>query len=120
MSEEKTLIPHFDGYYDHWSEMMENLFRAKGLWGIVERGIGEPVNDSTLTENQRAPLDEVRIKDHQVKHYRFQALDKEVFKQILDRRSCKVIWDSMKKKFGGNQKVKKSICNALMREFELL
>ncbi|GAA0159622.1 transmembrane signal receptor [Lithospermum erythrorhizon] len=100
--------------------MMENLLRAKGLWGIVERGIGEPVDNAALTENQRALLDEVRTKDHQVKHYLFQALDREVFEQILDRRSSKIIWESMKKKFGGNQKVKKTTCNALRRDFELL
>ncbi|GAA0160582.1 hypothetical protein LIER_17103 [Lithospermum erythrorhizon] len=122
MSEDKTLtqIPHFDGHYDHWSEMMENLLRAKGLSGIIEKGIGEPVDNAALTEHQRALLDEVRTKAHQVKHYLFQALDREVFEKILDRRSSKIIWDSMKKKFGGNQRVMRTTCNALRREFNLL
>ena len=33
MSDDKTLtkILKFDGHYDHWSERMENLLRAKGL-----------------------------------------------------------------------------------------
>ncbi|GAA0166827.1 hypothetical protein LIER_21893 [Lithospermum erythrorhizon] len=122
MSEDKafTQVPHFDGHYAHWSEMIENLLRAKGLRGIVERVVGEPVDNSVLTDHQRALLDEVRTKDHQVKHYLFQALDREVFEQILDRRSSKIIWESMEKKFGGNQKVKKTNCNALRRKFELL
>ena len=43
MSEDKTLlkIPHFDGHYDYWSELMENLLSAKGLWGVVEIGFSE-------------------------------------------------------------------------------
>ncbi|GAA0154574.1 hypothetical protein LIER_12516 [Lithospermum erythrorhizon] len=122
MGDDKTLtkIPHFDGHYDHLSELMENLLRAKGLWGIVERGIGAPVEGGLLNDRQRELLEEARTQDHQVKHYLFQALDREVFEQILDRRSAKVVWDSMKKKFGGNQRVKKSNCNALRREFEVI
>ncbi|GAA0173161.1 transmembrane signal receptor [Lithospermum erythrorhizon] len=122
MADDKTLtkIPHFNGYYDHWSKLMENLLRAKGLWGIVERGIGEPVEGNLLTDRQRELLEEARTKDHQVKHYLFQALDREVFEQILDRSTAKVVWDSMKQKFGGNQKVKRSNCNALRREFEVI
>ena len=44
MSEDKTLtkIPHFDRHYDHWSELMENLLRAKGLWSVVKIGFSEP------------------------------------------------------------------------------
>ncbi|KAJ8761593.1 hypothetical protein K2173_004369 [Erythroxylum novogranatense] len=103
MSDDKTLmkIPHFDGHYDHWSELMENLLRAKGLWSLAQ-------------------LDDTRTKDYQVKHYLFQAIDRTVFEQILDRCTSKIVWDSMKRKFGGNQKVKKSLLNALRREFEVL
>ncbi|KAF2306765.1 hypothetical protein GH714_021230 [Hevea brasiliensis] len=122
MSEDKTLtkIPHFDGHYDHWSELMENLFRAKGLWSLVEIGFTEPIEGTILTEAQREQFDDARLKDHQVKHYLFQAIDRTVFKQILDRRTAKSVWDSLKRKFGGNLKVKKSLLNALRREFEVL
>ncbi|XP_057999374.1 uncharacterized protein LOC131178435 [Hevea brasiliensis] len=122
MSEDKTLtkIPHFDGHYDHWSELMENLLRAKGLWSLVEIGFTEPIEGTILTEAQREQFDDARLKDHQVKHYLFQAIDRTVFKQILDRRTAKSVWDSLKRKFGGNLKVKKSLLNALRREFEVL
>ena len=52
MSDEKisVKIPHFDGsHYDHWSELMENLLRAKGLWNLVETGIKEPNEGVVLT-----------------------------------------------------------------------
>ncbi|KAF2287248.1 hypothetical protein GH714_039440 [Hevea brasiliensis] len=75
MSDDKTLtkIPHFDGHYDHWSELMENLLRAKG----------QSLNRFWIAGQQK-------------------------------------VWDSLKKKFGGNLKVKKSLLNALRREFEVL
>ena len=122
MSEDKTLtkIPHFDGHYDHWSELMENLLRAKGLWSLVETGFAEPRGGAELTEEQQARLDDARTKDYQVKHYLFQAIDRTVFEQILDRRTAKIVWDSMKRKFGENTKVKKSLLNSLRREFEVL
>lgn len=105
MSDDKTLtkIPHFDGHYDHWSELMENLLRAKGLRNLVETGFEKPAEESVL------------IKDHQVKQYLYQAIDRNVFKQILDRSTSKIVWESLKKKFGGNEKVKKSLRNALRR-----
>ncbi|KAL8137788.1 hypothetical protein V2J09_003789 [Rumex salicifolius] len=31
-----TKIPHFDGHYDHWSEMMGNLLRASGRWNLIK------------------------------------------------------------------------------------
>ncbi|KAL6311949.1 hypothetical protein AAG906_037516 [Vitis piasezkii] len=36
-------IPYFDGYYDHWSMLMENFLRSKECWHVVSIGIKEPV-----------------------------------------------------------------------------
>ena len=68
MSEDKTLgkIPHFDGHYDHWSELMENLLRAKGLWSVVKIDFLEPEEGTMLTEAQKGHFDDARLKDHQV------------------------------------------------------
>lgn len=122
MGDDKTLtkIPHFDGHYDHWSELMENLLRAKGLWNMVAEGYAEAVEGVEVTAAQKKELEDLKMKDHQVKHYLFQAIDRTVFEQILDRRTSKVIWESMKRKFGGNDKVKRSLLNTLRREFEIL
>ncbi|PNX61389.1 retrovirus-related Pol polyprotein from transposon TNT 1-94, partial [Trifolium pratense] len=48
------------------------------------------------------------------------AIDRSVFEQILDRRTAKSVWDSLKRKYGGNDRVKKSMLNFLRREFEVL
>ncbi|KAL6127706.1 hypothetical protein ACLB2K_071069 [Fragaria x ananassa] len=68
MSEEKMKVPLFDGhYYDHWSELMENLLRSKGLWGLVENGFEEPTAGALLTEAHREQLEDARAKDYKVK-----------------------------------------------------
>ena len=99
---------------------MEYLLRAKGLWSVVEIGFSGQEEGTMLTEAQKGHLDDARLKDHQVKHYLFQAIDRTVFEQILGCCTAKIVWDSMKRKFGGNQKVKKSFLNALRGEFEIL
>lgn len=65
-------------------------------------------------------LDNAKTSDHKVKHYLYQSIDRVTFEQILDRRTSKIIWDSMKKKFGGNDRVKRSLLQKLRRDFELL
>ena len=99
---------------------MENLLRAKGLWSVVKIDLSELEEGTMLTEAQKGYLDDARLEDHQLKHYLFQTIDHTVFEQILDRHTAKIVWDSMNKKFGANQKVKKFLPNALRREFEIL
>ena len=87
MSNDKILskIPQFDGHYDHWSELMENLLHAKGLWSLVEEGYTEPTEGIKMTAAQKRNLDKFKMKDHQVMHYLFQAFDRIVFEQILEK-----------------------------------
>lgn len=122
MSDDKTLtkIPHFDDHYDHWSELMENLLRAKVLWSLVADGYTEIAAGAEATAVQQKDQEDLKMKDHHVKHFLFQAIDRTVFEQILDRRTSKIIWDSMRKKFGGNERVKRSLLNTLRRDFEVL
>lgn len=123
MSEDKSLtkIPHSDGvHYDHWGELMENFLRSKGLWSLIENGFEEPRTETGLTDVQLSLLDDTRTKDHKVKHYLYQAIDRVTFEQILDRHNSKVVWDSLKRKFGGNARVKRSLLQALRRDFEVL
>lgn len=113
-------LPQFDGHWDHWSEVMENFFRARGLWSLIENEFEERAATVVLSTEQRQQLDNDKTNDHKVKHYLYQSIDRVTFEQILDRKSSKIIWDSMKKKFGGNDRVKKSLLQKLRRDFELL
>jgi len=125
MSEEKGIfvqpsIPRFDGHYDHWSMLMENLLRSKEYWSLMETGYAEPEDGVTVTEAQQKRLDELKLKDLKVKNYLFQAIDRTILKIILQKDTAKRIWDSMKKKYEGNVRVKRSILQALRKEFETL
>ena len=82
---------------------MENFFRAKGVWSVVEIDFSELVEGTVLTEAQNAHLDDIRLKDHQ--DYLFQAIDRTFFEQILDCRTAKIVLDSMKRKHNSSQKL---------------
>ncbi|RDX88110.1 hypothetical protein CR513_30339, partial [Mucuna pruriens] len=107
-------------HYDHWSEFLENLLRDKGLWNLVKTGVEEPIAGTILTDAQLEQPEKFRTEDHKVKHYLFRVIDRSVFEQILDRSTSNVVWNSLKCKFGGNDRVKKLMLNALRWEFEVL
>ncbi|CAL9005605.1 unnamed protein product, partial [Prunus brigantina] len=113
-------IPRFDGHYDHWSMLMENFLRSKEYWGLIETGYVEPERGAEQTEAQRKGLEELKLKDLKVKNYLFQAIDRTILGTILVKDTSKQIWESMKKKFEGSARVKRSHLQALRREFETL
>nr|GEV17080.1 putative RNA-directed DNA polymerase [Tanacetum cinerariifolium] len=120
MNDDKLKVPVFDGHYEHWSEMMENLLRAKQVWNLIDPGIREPTVGVAQSEAEKKKLEELRMKDLQVKHYLYQAIDRVTFEQILDRTTSKAVWESMQKRFAGNDRVKKSMLQKLRRDFEVL
>lgn len=99
---------------------MENFFRSKNLWSTIEIGVVEPSTTTTLTATQTQQLEEAKKNDHKVKHFLYQCIERVIFEQILDMSTSKIIWESMKKKFGGNDWVKKSLLQKLRRDFEIL
>ncbi|TXG57024.1 hypothetical protein EZV62_018337 [Acer yangbiense] len=113
-------IPRFDGHYDHWSMLMENFLRSKEFWSLVETGYVEPEAGAAVTEAQRKRLEELKLKDLKVKNYLFQAIDRTILETIIEKNTSKQIWDSMKRKYEGNARVKRSILQALRKEFETL
>ncbi|KAJ9547479.1 hypothetical protein OSB04_020022 [Centaurea solstitialis] len=114
-------IPKFDGHYDYWSMTMENFLRSKEMWNMVEEGIPTPATGTAAaSEAQRKVVEEAKLKDMKVKNYLFQAIDREILETILDKRTSKAIWESMKQKYQGSTKVRRAQLQALRREFELL
>ena len=99
---------------------MENLLRSKGYWSLVETGYEEAKPETVLSETRQKQLDELMMKDLKVKNYLFQAIDRITLQQILEKKTSKQIWDSMKKKFEGNARVKRSALQGLRRNFEIL
>lgn len=113
-------IPRFDGHYDHWAMLMENFLRSKEYWNMVETGYTEPEAGAAMTETQQKRLEELRLKDLKVKNYLFQAIDRTILETILQKDTSKQIWDSMKRKYEGNTRVKRSILQGLRKDFEIL
>lgn len=113
-------IPKFDGDYDHWSMLMENLLRSKEWWHLIDPGYKEPAAGSKETDAEKTARAELKIKDLKVKNYLFAAIDKSILKTILQKETSRDLWESMRTKYQGSQKVQRSQLQALRREFEVL
>ncbi|CAJ2663992.1 unnamed protein product [Trifolium pratense] len=111
-------IPKFDGYYDHWAMLMENLLRSKEFWHLIETGV--TIAPANATAEQRAAAHTSSLNDLKVKNYLFQSIDRSIMETIITRDTSKEIWDSMKRKYQGSSKVKRAQLQALRREFEVL
>jgi hypothetical protein len=111
-------IPKFDGYYEHWSMLMENLLRSKEYWSLIENGVfTAPPN---ATADQRRLADESKLRDLKVKNYLFQSIDRSILETILVRDTARDIWEAMKRKYQGSTKVKRAQLQSLRRDFEIL
>ncbi|XP_073263189.1 uncharacterized protein [Populus alba] len=94
-------VPKFVGHYDHWAELMENLFCSKKYWNVVDRGImvdftGEApsfslvVSESRpLTDVQRKEYEENKLKDLKPKKILYQAIERDMLETIHDKSSSK-------------------------------
>lgn len=113
-------IPRFDGFYDHWSMLMENFLRSKEYWSLIETGVPTVADGAQPTAAECKAIEEAKLKDLKVKNYLFQAIDRTIIETILNKETSKNIWDSMKQKYQGTNKVKRAQLQALRREFEIL
>ena len=113
-------IPKFDGDYDHWCMLMENLLRSKEYWSVIEVGCGETISGEVLTPVQKKAAEDMKLKDLKTKNYLFQSIDKSILKTIAQKDTTKQIWDSMKTKYQGNVRVQRAQLQILRRNFEVL
>ncbi|KAL4567103.1 hypothetical protein LXL04_022677 [Taraxacum kok-saghyz] len=113
-------IPKFDGDYDHWSMVMENLLRSKEYWRVVDEGYQVIKPGELATPTQQKNYDENKLKDLKACNYLFQSIDKSILKQIQQKETAKQIWDAMKLKFRGNERVKRAQLQRLGRDFKTL
>ncbi|RDX68373.1 putative mitochondrial protein, partial [Mucuna pruriens] len=61
-------ISKFNGYYDHWTVLMENFLHSKEYWDLVENGIREVTEGIPLTDVQRKSIDDQKLKDLKAKN----------------------------------------------------
>lgn len=120
MRDKEFNIPKFDGDYEYWAMLIENLLRSKEWWELIETGITRPGKNMIPPGAQRSELTEMNMKDLKVKNYLFASINKTILKTITKEDSSKDIWDSMKTKFQGNQRVQIAQLQRLRRNFEIL
>ncbi|KAI3713826.1 hypothetical protein L1987_72412 [Smallanthus sonchifolius] len=113
-------VPKFDGDYEHWSLLMKTLLRSKEYWVVIEPGYNEPREGVELTATQQASLEAMRLKDLKAQNYLFQSIDKQIIKTMTHKETAKQIWEAMKIKYQGNDRVKKAKLQRLRRDFETL
>jgi hypothetical protein len=104
----KPCVPKFDGDYDHWSLIMENLLRSKEYWSVIQSGFEEPKGNEVIDAAQQKAIDDARLKDLKAKNYLFQSIDKSILKTITQKETAKQLWDSMKVKCQGSARVKRA------------
>lgn len=113
-----STIHKFDGFYDHWTMLMENLLRAKEYWELVKSSV--TVAPPNATPEQRKLAEESKLKDLKDMSYLFQEIDRTILETIMNRDITKDIWESMRRKYQGSTKVKIPQLQALCREVEIL
>ena len=84
-------IPKFDGYYDHWSMLMEKFLRLKEYWTLIEQGVLVAAEGVSLTDAQMKVIDDQRLKGLKAKNYLFQAIDRSLLETILKKDTAKDI-----------------------------
>lgn len=86
-------IPKFDGHFDHWALLMENLLWSKDYWSVVATGIPTLATNAT-PEN----AEDVKLKDLKAKNYLFQSIERSIIETITKKDTAKEIWDAMKQR----------------------
>ncbi|KAL7604382.1 hypothetical protein Lser_V15G19591 [Lactuca serriola] len=91
--------------YNTWSIKMEAIMDAHGLWDAIEPPTGEVV-------------DEKRSK--QARAFIFQSIPEEMLAQAAKKKTSKEVWNSLKSRFVGAERVQKARLWVLKIEFEAL
>ncbi|GAU38467.1 hypothetical protein TSUD_151900 [Trifolium subterraneum] len=65
---QQPAIPKFDGYYEHWAMIMENLVRSNELWNLIEDGVTIAPPNATA-EQLRTANETKDIRDAMARKY---------------------------------------------------
>jgi hypothetical protein len=92
---------------------MENLIRSKEFWSLIEDGLVVAPENATAEQQQAAAASQ--LKDLKVKNFLFQSIDRTILETILERNTARDIWEAMRRKYQGSNKVKRAHLQALRR-----
>ncbi|KAJ0595364.1 hypothetical protein HanLR1_Chr04g0122521 [Helianthus annuus] len=89
--------------YPTWAIKMEAIMDAQGLWESIEPQAGVVV-DEKKSKTARAFI--------------FQAIPEEILLQVAKKKTAKEVWESLKTRFVGAERVQKARLHTLKSEFE--
>ncbi|KAM0019361.1 putative RNA-directed DNA polymerase [Helianthus debilis subsp. tardiflorus] len=89
--------------YTTWSIKMEAIMDAHGLWEAIEQPAGAAVDEK---------------KSKQARAIIFQSIPDEVLSQAAKKKTAKEVWDSLKSRYVGVERVQKARIRILKSEFE--
>ncbi|KAK9076273.1 hypothetical protein SSX86_004606 [Deinandra increscens subsp. villosa] len=91
--------------YTTWAIKMEAILDAQGVWEAIEPSAGVAVDEK---------------KSKMARAYIFQAIPEEILLQVAKKKTAKEVWDSLKTRFVGAERVQKARLHTLKSEFEAL
>ncbi|GJS89822.1 zinc finger, CCHC-type containing protein [Tanacetum coccineum] len=91
--------------YSLWAIRMQIILKANGLWEMIEP------NEKTQADNK---------KDKTAIAFLYQALPEEQLLQITKHKTVKTIWDALKTRHIGEERVQQARLQTLKSEFEML
>ncbi|KAK9076083.1 hypothetical protein SSX86_004416 [Deinandra increscens subsp. villosa] len=91
--------------YTTWAIKMEAVLDAQGVWEAIEPTVGVAVDEK---------------KSKVARAYIFQAIPEEILLQVAKKKTAKEVWDSLKTRFVGADRVQKARLHTLKSEFEAL
>ncbi|KAI5313200.1 hypothetical protein L3X38_042374 [Prunus dulcis] len=126
--------PQFDGAnYDFWAVKMETILIAHDLWDVVEVGVQpQPVLEEEEdsrgegSEAEQVPVEastisrEDRIKNAKALSLIQGALTDELFPCIRIEKTVKGAWDTLRREFRGDKKVRAVKLQAVIADFEYM
>lgn len=103
-----TIAPSvFDGtYYQMWAVRMETYLEALDLWEAVEEDYEVPALPPNPTMTQIKVHKERKTRKSKAKACLFAAVSPTIFTRIMSLKSAKEIWDYLKKKYAGDERIK--------------
>ncbi|MCI35091.1 hypothetical protein A2U01_0056312, partial [Trifolium medium] len=110
-------LPVFkDENYDRWCTQMKVIFRFQDALEIVTGGEADLAVNAD--EAQRTTHRKLKKKDAKGLFLIHQCVDPNIFEKIIEEEIAKGAWDTLKKIFGGDEKLKGIKLQALRRQYE--
>ncbi|KAK9074991.1 hypothetical protein SSX86_003310 [Deinandra increscens subsp. villosa] len=91
--------------YTTWAIKMEALMDAQGVWEAIQPEVGAAVDEK---------------KSKMARAFIFQAIPEEILLQVAKKKTAKEVWDSLKTRYIGAERVQKARQHTLKSEFESL